>query len=160
MSPWPTKNWRIERACENLSAQKRNSLRNLWERGSRHRNAIAGVAACKRPENDPEYPQKYRRCKRFLHTNLNRANLRGAILPGTIFSDVNLREVKELTSLDHRGPSRIELYSVQLPQDGSALHFLRGAGAPDEWIDDYRAHMMYPIQYHSCFISYAHQENN
>ena len=47
---------------------------------------------------------------------------------------------------------------MKLPQDGSALHFLRGAGIPDEWIDDYRAHMMYPIQYHSLFISYSNQD--
>ena len=30
LPPWPTKNWSIERACENLSAQKCNSLRNPW----------------------------------------------------------------------------------------------------------------------------------
>jgi hypothetical protein len=32
---------------------------------------------------------------------------------------------------------------------------LRGVGIPDEWIDDYRARMMYLIQYHSLFISYS-----
>jgi hypothetical protein len=58
----------------------------------------------------------------------------------------------------HRGPSHIELYSVQLPQDGSALHFLRGAGVPDEWIDEYRVRMMHPIQYHSLFISYSSKD--
>jgi hypothetical protein len=30
LPPWLTKNWSIERACENLSAQKCNSLRNPW----------------------------------------------------------------------------------------------------------------------------------
>src|SRR5205085_5247202 len=49
----------------------------------------------------------------------------------------------------------VELHTVKLPQDGSALHFLRGVGLLDEWIDLYRAQMMSPIQYHSCFISYS-----
>jgi hypothetical protein len=60
-----------------------------------------------------------------------------------------------LTTIHHAEPSTIELFSVQLPQDGGALHLLRGVGVPDEWIDDYRTHMMHPIQYHSCFISYS-----
>jgi hypothetical protein len=59
-----------------------------------------------------------------------------------------------------QGPSNLTLYSIQLPQDGNAIHFLRGAGVPDEWIDDYRARMMHPVQYHSCFISYAHQDED
>jgi hypothetical protein len=54
--------------------------------------------------------------------------------------------------MDHdptRGLSDIELFSIQLPQDGSAIHFLRGVDVPDEWIDDYRTCMMHPIQYYS-----------
>jgi hypothetical protein len=47
----------------------------------------------------------------------------------------------------------VQLHTVQLPQDGSMLHFLRGTELPDEWIDFYRAQMMQPIVYHSCFIS-------
>ncbi len=35
------------------------------------------------------------------------------------------------------------------------------AGAnTNEWIDDYRARMMHPIQYHSCFISYSHRDES
>jgi hypothetical protein len=45
-----------------------------------------------------------------------------------------------------------------LPQDGSALHFLRGCGVPDEWIDFYRSTMMHPIQYYSVFISYSSKD--
>jgi TIR domain len=77
----------------------------------------------------------------------------------TVFAQVDLRETKELVEIDHHGPSRVELHSIQLPQDGSAFHFLRGAGVPEEWIDDYRAHMMHPIQYYSCFISYTHEDD-
>ncbi|HEU5377986.1 MAG TPA: toll/interleukin-1 receptor domain-containing protein [Ktedonobacteraceae bacterium] len=93
-------------------------------------------------------------------TILSHANLREALVGNTIFVRVDLREVKGLAEIHHWGPSCVELYTVQFPQDGSALHFLRGAGVPDEWIDDYRARMIHPIQYHSCFISYAHQDDD
>jgi TIR domain/Pentapeptide repeats (8 copies) len=91
--------------------------------------------------------------------DLNEANLSDAILARTIFARTNLRSTIGLTQINHECPSYIELHTVQLPQDGSALHFLRGAGVPDEWIDDYRAHMMHPIQYHSCFISYSSKDD-
>jgi hypothetical protein len=48
---------------------------------------------------------------------------------------------------------------VQLPQDGSAPHFLRGVGVPDAWIALYQAEMMHPIQYHSLFISYSSKDD-
>lgn len=90
---------------------------------------------------------------------LNGTDLRRAHVWDTIFAQIDLRLVKGLTELNHQGPSRVELYTIQLPQDGSALHFLRGCGVPEEWIDDYRVRMMHPIQYHSCFISYSSEDN-
>ncbi len=74
-----------------------------------------------------------------------------------MFARVDLRQAKGLLNLVHAGPSRVELHTVQLPSDGSAIHFLRGAGVPDSWIALYRAEMMSPIVYHSCFISYSGQ---
>jgi hypothetical protein len=77
----------------------------------------------------------------------------------TIFAQLDLRMIKGLIEIEHLGPSRVELYTVQLSQDGSALHFLRGVGVPNEWIKFYRAQMMSPIQYHSCFISYSSKDD-
>ncbi len=90
--------------------------------------------------------------------DLSCANLRSVVLYGTIFSEVDLRQTKGLLEIQYIGPSIINLHSIQLPQDGSALHFLRGAGVPDEWIDFYRATIQQPIQYHSCFISYSSKD--
>jgi TIR domain len=73
----------------------------------------------------------------------------------TTFANVDLRETKGLEEIEHVGPSLVQLYTIQLPQDGSMLHFLRGAGVPDVWISLYRAEMMHPIHYHSLFISYS-----
>lgn len=90
--------------------------------------------------------------------HLDGADLSGAHLAFTIVAQVDLRFTKGLAELDHRGPSRVELHTVWLPQDSSALHFLRGAGVPDEWIDFWRSMMTHPIQYHSLFISYSSKD--
>lgn len=92
-------------------------------------------------------------------THLSRANLSSAYLYSTTIANVDLREVKGLAEIDHRGPSHIELHTVKLPHDGgTALHFLRGAGIPEAWIALSYAEMMHPIQYHSCFISYSSKD--
>ena len=87
--------------------------------------------------------------------NLSEANLSGAICFHTVFFNSDFRQTKGLAHIDHRGPSIIHLSSLQLPQDGSALHFLRGVGLTDEQIDLWRRTAMLPIQYHSVFLSYA-----
>jgi hypothetical protein len=94
----------------------------------------------------------------LINADLSEANLSRANLHWTTIAKIDLSITKGLATINHRGPSHIELFSVQLPQDGSALHFLRGAGVPEKWIDDYRAHMMHPVQYHSCFISYTNKD--
>jgi uncharacterized protein YjbI with pentapeptide repeats len=86
---------------------------------------------------------------------LSRADLSGAVLGEAVLAHIDLCTTTGLQTIDHAGPSYIELFSVQLPPDGSALHFLHGAGVPDEWIAFWRATMMHPIQYHSCFLSYS-----
>lgn len=92
--------------------------------------------------------------------NLSGADLSGTVLSGTVFAHVDLRSVKGLAEIRHRGPSIVQLHTVQLPQDGSTLHFLRGTGLSDEWIDFSRASMMHPIMYYSCFISYSSKDQD
>jgi uncharacterized protein YjbI with pentapeptide repeats len=90
--------------------------------------------------------------------NLNGANLSGASIEKTVFAHVDLREVKGLLEVKYNGPSTVMLSTIRLPSDGSALYFLRGTGISDEWIEVYRTMMMFPIQYHSCFISYSNKD--
>ena len=90
--------------------------------------------------------------------NLSKANLSGAHLFQTFFAFIDFRSTRGLVEIDHEGPSHVELQTVQLPNDGTAVHFLRGAGVLDEWIDFYRATMMHPIQYHSLFLSYSSKD--
>ena len=95
----------------------------------------------------------------FDGTDLIHTNFSNALLSRTIFANNDLSQAEGILEITHQGPSYVELYTVKLPQDGRALHFLRGAGVPDEWIDFYRAQMMHPIQYHSCFISYSSNDD-
>ncbi|HEX7737908.1 MAG TPA: toll/interleukin-1 receptor domain-containing protein [Ktedonobacteraceae bacterium] len=90
--------------------------------------------------------------------HFSRTNLSGATLGDTVFARVDLRKVKGLTQVRHWSPSRVVLHTVQLPQDESALHFLRGTGVPEEWVALYSAAMMSPIQYHSCFLCYDQED--
>jgi len=96
---------------------------------------------------------------KLIEAHLSGTEISNVSFSGTFFVGIDLRLVKGLVTAKHLGPSHIDLYSVQLPQDGSALHFLRGVGVPDEWIDFYRAQMMHPIQYYSVFISYSSQDD-
>ncbi|HEY0756534.1 MAG TPA: toll/interleukin-1 receptor domain-containing protein [Ktedonobacteraceae bacterium] len=91
-------------------------------------------------------------------THFNHTNLSGATLGDTIFARVDLRKIKGLAELHHWSPSRVVLHTVLLPQDESALHFLRGAGVPEDWVALYSATMLAPIQYHACFLCYDQQD--
>lgn len=93
-----------------------------------------------------------------VNADLSYANLSGTLLWDTVITNVDLSTTKGLTEIVHQGPSLVDLPSVDLPQDGSALHFLRGAGVPDEWIDFWRSTRMHPIQHHSLFISYSSKD--
>jgi len=87
--------------------------------------------------------------------NLRGANLRHARVGQTSLANMDLRATKGLAEIMHQGPSFVQLHTVLLPRDGSALHFLRGTGFPEVWIDFWRTTMMHPVQYHSLFISYS-----
>jgi hypothetical protein len=96
--------------------------------------------------------------------SLRWADLRGACLVGadlrevkvieTIFSNVDLSCCKNLDTVDHGGPSPVDIRTLQrsgpLP-----LAFLRGVGLPDTLINYLPSLLNQPIQHYSCFISYA-----
>jgi uncharacterized protein YjbI with pentapeptide repeats len=102
--------------------------------------------------------------------SLYRANLSGANLSGadftrsrfnhTIFEEVDLSTVQRLETAVHQGPSTVNINSVILPHDEpTRRNFLRGVGFTETQID-YLPSLLTPrsIQYHSLFISYAHED--
>ena len=89
---------------------------------------------------------------------LREVNLGGAILAGTVLGGIDLREASGLQAIHHNGPSYISIDTIyrsegQIPED-----FLRGAGVPESFIEYMHALVIRPIDYSSCFISYAHED--
>ncbi|WP_204141418.1 toll/interleukin-1 receptor domain-containing protein [Halomicronema sp. CCY15110] len=93
----------------------------------------------------------------FRDADLSRSNLHDANLVETVFSNIDLSEVKGLAECQHHGPSIIDYRTLsrsgQLPES-----FLRGIGLPDTFIDYIPSLFNQPLQFYSCFISYSHQD--
>jgi hypothetical protein len=78
----------------------------------------------------------------------------------TAFADVDLSEVKGLETVDHLGPSTMGVDTLFLSKGRIPEAFLRGCGVPEVVITN-RFDLigaMSPIQFHSCFISYSHKD--
>lgn len=89
--------------------------------------------------------------------NLSGADMRGAYVRETGFANTNLCGAKGLDACDHSGPSPIDLRTFQ--KSGLLSNaFLRGCGLPDVFINYLPSFLNQPIQFHSCFISYGHQD--
>ena len=100
--------------------------------------------------------------------SVNRVNFDGAQLKGadfrnakvgwTIFSDVDLSEVKGLENIDHLAPSSIGMDTLYLSKGRIPDVFLRGCGVPEDFILYSRSLISNPIEYYSCFISYSSKD--
>lgn len=89
----------------------------------------------------------------FLDTDLSEASVWE-----TVFGDVDLRQVKGLNLVEHRGPSYVDLHTLVRSKGQVSEVFLRGVGVPDEAIASAHAFFQQPIQYYSCFISYSSKD--
>ena len=95
--------------------------------------------------------------------NLNRANLSGCNFDGAFFgetglSNVDLSSCKGLELIEHRGPSSIDIRTVQrsgpLP-----LVFLRCVGLPGSKLIDYLPSLLdQQLNLSKCFISYSSRD--
>jgi uncharacterized protein YjbI with pentapeptide repeats len=86
--------------------------------------------------------------------NLSNAELRGAALSSTVLVNANLTNVKDLAFCKHSGPSYLDYHT--LTRSGTLpVNFLRACGLSDEFIELLPSLFSHPIQYYSCFISYA-----
>jgi len=93
----------------------------------------------------------------FVHANLCEANLAESELATTFFANTNLSEAKNLESCIHQSPSFIDHQTIA--QSGRLpTKFLRGCGMPDSLIDYFPSLLNEPLQFHSCFISYSHND--
>jgi hypothetical protein len=91
----------------------------------------------------------------FSDTNLSNANFVGAKAYGTIFNNLDLRQVKGLEAIRHIGPSGITTSTLERSQGDIPEVFLRGTGLSDTFITYARSLVQSPIEYYTCFISYS-----
>jgi hypothetical protein len=99
----------------------------------------------------------------LIGVNLSGADLSGADLSQakagyTVFVDLDLSLVEGLETIQHRGPSFIDIHAVYRSDGKIPEAFLRGAGVPDTFIAYIASLTGEAIQYYSCFISYSTQD--
>lgn len=94
----------------------------------------------------------------LFRANLSEVNFTGTRLAYTIFAWVDLCHANGLETVFHQGPSSVDVNTVTLPQGDTRVHFLRGVGFPDTFIDYLPSLLTMPLQYHSLFLSYANQD--
>ena len=94
----------------------------------------------------------------FTRARLDGADLSRAVMGLTLFVDLDLSAVKGLDTIEHTGPSEISLSTIYKSRGQIPEAFLRGCGAPDTFIAYVASLTREAIQYHSCFISYSHQD--
>jgi uncharacterized protein YjbI with pentapeptide repeats len=90
--------------------------------------------------------------------DLRWTNLSRCIVGHTTFGDVDLSTVKGLDTVRHYGPSTIGIDTIYRAKGKIPQTFLRGAGAPDTFITHIASLTDETVQYYSCFISYASQD--
>jgi uncharacterized protein YjbI with pentapeptide repeats len=96
--------------------------------------------------------------------NLSEADLRGvdlreATFAWTILADVDLSDVNGLELIQHKAPSSIGIDTLYRSLGKLPEVFLSGAGVPDLFISYARSLVGQPIEFYSCFISYANQDH-
>lgn len=91
----------------------------------------------------------------FFGAILTHTNLTEAKLGYTIFANSDLRTVRGLDTITHRGPSAISIEAVYLSNGSIPENFLRGVGVPDDFITFMRSLTGQAIEFYSCFISYS-----
>lgn len=93
----------------------------------------------------------------FDSANLENADLTHATVGFTLFLNIDLSSVKGMDTIFHRAPSSIGLETIHFSKGNIPAQFLRGVGAPDDfikYIHSFRTAFRYP----SCFISHSNKD--
>jgi uncharacterized protein YjbI with pentapeptide repeats len=87
--------------------------------------------------------------------NVSGAEFAGALAAQTRFASMDLSNAKGLDEMRHSGPSTIGIDTIYKSGGKIPEVFLRGAGVPDNFIAYIGSLVGRPIEFYSCFISYA-----
>ncbi len=91
---------------------------------------------------------------------LNGTDFRGVIVGWTLFTNTDLSTIQGLNTLEHRGPSSIDLDTLYRSKGLVSEDFLRQAGVPPSFLTEVplfvRARI--PLDTASCFLNYVEQD--
>lgn len=94
----------------------------------------------------------------FRDADLTNTNFHTASMGKTILGNLDLKLAKGLDSVYHFGPSIIGLETFYKTKNNIPIVFLRGCGVPENFISYMASLIRDPIEFYSCFISYAHED--
>jgi uncharacterized protein YjbI with pentapeptide repeats len=97
--------------------------------------------------------------------NLTEANLSGAVfhhcqIGYTSFVNVDLKNVQDLETVKHIGPSYIAISTIFKSAGDVPRVFLRGCGIPEIFIQHLPPLVAKPIPFVSCFISFSYADRS
>lgn len=87
--------------------------------------------------------------------SLGQTRFAGAFFGHVVIADCDLSVALGLDSVKHLAPSSIGLDTIIRSGGNIPEAFLRGAGVPDTIITYVRSLVVEPVQFYTCFISYA-----
>ena len=116
----------------------------------------------------------------FRNADLRNANLQGASLIGanlqlaqleganfskakmglTVLANVDLSQATGLETVKHEYPSNIDIQTLYRSKGKIPAAFLRGCGAPDDFIKYFSSSSANLSQYYSCFVSYSSKDRD
>ncbi len=94
----------------------------------------------------------------FRGAELNMTNLSGSETFHTSFMNVDLRTVKGLDAINHRGPSEVSISTLYRSLGKLSDAFMRGCGVPEGMIDHVRTMSGKDFDYLSCIISHSSRD--
>jgi uncharacterized protein YjbI with pentapeptide repeats len=94
----------------------------------------------------------------FNGTDLSGADFGHAVVARVAFSNVDLSQTTGMESIFHAKPSSVGFDSIYRSQGKIPEEFLRGAGLPEPFILYVRSLVARPVEFFSCFISYAAED--
>jgi TIR domain-containing protein/pentapeptide repeat protein len=92
----------------------------------------------------------------FYNTQLDGTNFENSTLRDTIFCSLDLSKAKKLNTLKHEWPSSIDILTLEKSKGLIPIEFLRGCGAPDEFIE---LSASFKKHYPNCLICYSSREH-
>jgi uncharacterized protein YjbI with pentapeptide repeats len=91
----------------------------------------------------------------LIEANIEQANLNDSNMWLTVISGMDLSQAIGLDSVNHHGPSFVDIHTIFRSGGKIPEVFLRGVGIPDNFIEYMPSLIGEAVQFYSCFISYS-----